>query len=79
MRRPTEAGAALVWSGTRWADILMLSSLMVHSSAVPIGVCTGVDVAFSNLSFLYISISFYTILKSGTLLWYAFTLSCHPH
>lgn len=49
----------------------MLSFLMVHSSAVPIGVCTGVDVAFSNLSFLYISISFYTILKSGTLLWSA--------
>ncbi len=36
---------------------------------VPIGVCTAVDVAFSNLSFLFISVTFYTILKSGAILW----------
>jgi solute carrier family 35 protein C2 len=41
----------------------------LRSSAIPIGVCTGVDVAFSNLSLMYITITFYTILKSGSLLW----------
>lgn len=36
---------------------------------IPIGCCTAVDVAFSNLSFLFISVTFYTILKSGAILW----------
>lgn len=31
--------------------------------------CTAVDVAFSNLSFMFISVTFYTILKSGALIW----------
>jgi len=36
---------------------------------IPIGMCTAVDVAFSNLSFMFISVTFYTILKSGALIW----------
>ncbi len=36
---------------------------------IPIGVLTGVDVVFSNLSFMFISVTFYTILKSGALIW----------
>lgn len=36
---------------------------------VPIGVCTAMDVAFSNLSFLFISVTFYTILKASAVLW----------
>jgi len=50
--------------------LLLLCSLLCHGrSAVPIGICTGADVAFSNLSFLFISVTFYTILKAGSLLW----------
>jgi len=36
--------------------------------ATVIGVCTGMDVAASNLSLTYISASFYTMLKSASLL-----------
>ncbi|GAB5029659.1 solute carrier family 35 member c2 [Nannochloropsis oceanica] len=36
---------------------------------IPIGVLTGVDVVLSNLSFMFISVTFYTILKSGALIW----------
>jgi hypothetical protein len=36
---------------------------------VPIGVCTAMDVALSNLSFLFISVAFYTILKASAVLW----------
>jgi hypothetical protein len=36
---------------------------------IPIGVCTAMDVAFSNLSFLFISVHFYVILKSSAVLW----------
>ncbi|EWM29182.1 solute carrier family 35 member c2 [Nannochloropsis gaditana] len=36
---------------------------------VSIGICTGLDISFSNLSFLFISVTFYTILKSGAILW----------
>lgn len=40
---------------------------------IPIGVCTAMDVAFSNLSFLFISVTFYTILKASAVLWYVHT------
>ena len=36
--------------------------------AVPIGITTAVDVAMSNLSFLYITVTFYTIVKSSALI-----------
>jgi solute carrier family 35 protein C2 len=31
--------------------------------AVPIGASTGMDIMLSNLSFLYVTVSFYTIVK----------------
>ena len=33
--------------------------------AVPIGVCTAIDILLSNLSLFYITVTFYTIVKSG--------------
>ena len=37
--------------------------------AVPIGVSTSMDILLSNLSFLFVSVSFYTITKSSSLIW----------
>ena len=37
--------------------------------AVPIGAATGLDIMLSNLSFLYVSVHFYTIAKSGCVVW----------
>jgi len=37
-------------------------------SIVTIGICTGIDIGFSNWSFVFITVSSYTILKSGMLL-----------
>lgn len=39
--------------------------------AVPIGLCTALDIMLSNLSFLYITVTFYTIVKSGGNVWCA--------
>ena len=36
---------------------------------VPIGLATAADIALSNASFLFITVTLYTVLKSGTLLW----------
>ncbi|KAJ0393269.1 hypothetical protein P43SY_001088 [Pythium insidiosum] len=62
----------------------LLSRLMNHCSsskmtalpsrvywrlAVPIGLCTSLDIMFSNLSFFYITVTFYTIVKSGGNVW----------
>lgn len=37
--------------------------------AVPIGASTGIDIMLSNVSFLYVSVHFYTIAKSGSVVW----------
>lgn len=37
--------------------------------AVPIGLCTALDIMLSNLSFFYITVTFYTIVKSGGNVW----------
>lgn len=37
--------------------------------AVPIGLCTSLDIMLSNLSFLYITVTFYTVVKSGGNVW----------
>ncbi|GLE00878.1 hypothetical protein PINS_up009675 [Pythium insidiosum] len=37
--------------------------------AVPIGLCTSLDIMLSNLSFFYITVTFYTIVKSGGNVW----------
>ena len=41
-------------------------------SAVPVGVTTALDIAASNLSFIYISIPFYTVVKSTSVLFVLF-------
>ena len=45
-------------------DVLVLTA--------PIGVATAADVTFSNVSLLYITVTLYTISKSGSLLWLLF-------
>ncbi|CAI5714818.1 unnamed protein product [Peronospora destructor] len=37
--------------------------------AVPIGVCTALDIMLSNMSLFYITVTFYTIVKSGGNVW----------
>mmetsp|Transcript_14252 Transcript_14252/g.18663 ORF Transcript_14252/g.18663 Transcript_14252/m.18663 type:complete len:447 (+) Transcript_14252:1-1341(+) len=41
-------------------------------TVVPIGVATALDVGASNLAFEFVTVSFYTILKSGALVWLLF-------
>ncbi|CAM9429901.1 unnamed protein product [Phaeothamnion confervicola] len=61
------ASRVAVWvRGKRPAD---LPRAVYWSMAAPIGVATAADVLLSNASFLFISVSFYTIAKSGSLVW----------
>lgn len=48
-----------------------LTSRTYWRLAVPIGLCTALDIMLSNLSFFYITVTFYTIVKSGGNVWYA--------
>ncbi|DAZ98664.1 TPA: hypothetical protein N0F65_008790 [Lagenidium giganteum] len=41
----------------------------INILAVPIGLCTALDITFSNLSFFYITVTFYTVVKSGGNVW----------
>jgi len=41
-------------------------------TSIPIGVATALDIALSNMSFLFITVTFYTIIKSGSILWLLF-------
>mmetsp|Transcript_15059 Transcript_15059/g.17042 ORF Transcript_15059/g.17042 Transcript_15059/m.17042 type:complete len:459 (-) Transcript_15059:131-1507(-) len=41
-------------------------------AAVPVGITTALDVAASNASYLYVSIPFYTVVKSSTILFVLF-------
>lgn len=50
---------------------LALSARAYWRLAVPIGLCTALDIMLSNLSFLYITVTFYTIVKSGGNVWCA--------
>lgn len=47
-----------------------LTSRTYWRLAVPIGLCTALDIMLSNLSFFYITVTFYTIVKSGGNVWY---------
>ena len=38
-------------------------------AVVPIGVATAGDILLSNLSYIVSTVSFYTIVKSGSLIW----------
>lgn len=47
--------------------------------AVPIGVCTALDIMLSNLSLFYITVTFYTIVKSGGNVWNLLFSICLGH
>ncbi|KAF1317841.1 Drug/metabolite transporter, partial [Globisporangium splendens] len=47
--------------------------------AVPIGLCTALDIMLSNLSFFYITVTFYTIVKSGGNVWNLLFSICLGH
>ena len=38
---------------------------------IPVGIATAGDILMSNLSLKYVTMTFYTIAKSGSLMWYA--------
>ncbi|CAM9482436.1 unnamed protein product [Discosporangium mesarthrocarpum] len=40
-------------------------------TVIPIGITTSLDILLSNLAFLYVTVSFYTIIKSGSIMWTA--------
>ena len=58
---------------SRWSpfqeDSYVLSAQVTCLLIVPIGLATAADIALSNASFLFITVTLYTVLKSGTLLW----------
>ncbi|KAG7379506.1 hypothetical protein PHYPSEUDO_008516 [Phytophthora pseudosyringae] len=47
--------------------------------AVPIGVCTALDIMLSNLSLFYITVTFYTVVKSGGNVWNLLFSICLGH
>jgi solute carrier family 35 protein C2 len=59
---------AVLWSTDRQPVPWRLYLLQ----AVPIGFCTGIDIALSNAAFLFVSVHFYTICKSGSVVWVLF-------
>ncbi|CEG42426.1 tpt-domain-containing protein [Plasmopara halstedii] len=50
-------------------SIMALPSNIYWKLAVPIGLCTALDIMLSNLSLFYITVTFYTIVKSGGNVW----------
>jgi solute carrier family 35 protein C2 len=56
-----------------------LSHKTLWKLAVPIGLCTSLDIMFSNLSFFYITVTFYTIVKSGGNVWNLLFSICLGH
>ena len=44
-------------------------NILKYRLAVPIGICTCLDIMFSSIAFTYISITLYTIVKSGGTIW----------
>lgn len=38
-------------------------------AVIPIGLATAGDILLSNLSYIVSTVSFYTIVKSGSLIW----------
>lgn len=46
---------------------------------MPIGVCTALDIMLSNLSLFYITVTFYTIVKSGGNVWNLLFSICLGH
>ncbi|KAL4147084.1 hypothetical protein PRNP1_010840 [Phytophthora ramorum] len=59
--------------------MLALPSNIYWKLAVPIGVCTALDIMLSNLSLFYITVTFYTIVKSGGNVWNLLFSICLGH
>lgn len=53
-------------------DVVHVPRSVWLCSAVPVGATTALDIAASNLSFIYISIPFYTVVKSTSVLFVLF-------
>uniref|UniRef100_M4BW73 Sugar phosphate transporter domain-containing protein n=1 Tax=Hyaloperonospora arabidopsidis (strain Emoy2) TaxID=559515 RepID=M4BW73_HYAAE len=58
---------------------LALPSSVYWKLAVPIGVCTAIDILLSNLSLFYITVTFYTVVKSGGNVWNLLFSICLGH
>ncbi|TYZ65828.1 hypothetical protein PybrP1_001555 [[Pythium] brassicae (nom. inval.)] len=63
----------------RRAAPMALSARAYWRLAVPIGLCTALDITLSNLSFFYITVTFYTIVKSGGNVWNLLFSVCLGH
>ena len=50
------------WSGARGVRVLLLE-------VMPSGVATAADIGLSNLSYLFITVTYYTIIKSSVPIW----------
>ncbi|CAM9259965.1 unnamed protein product [Choristocarpus tenellus] len=48
-----------------------LERSVLYWTVVPIGLTTALDILLSNFAFLFVNVSFYTILKSGSVIWIA--------
>ncbi|KAG7394112.1 hypothetical protein PHYBOEH_005667 [Phytophthora boehmeriae] len=59
--------------------MLALPSNVYWRLAVPIGLCTALDIMLSNLSLFYITVTFYTIVKSGGNVWNLLFSICLGH
>lgn len=59
---------AVVRCCRRRSEIPRITNLAWWGYACPVGVATGLDVAASNASFFYVSISLYTVVKSTSLI-----------
>ncbi|KAK1937885.1 Solute carrier family 35 member C2 [Phytophthora citrophthora] len=59
--------------------MVALPSSIYWKLAVPIGVCTALDIMLSNLSLFYITVTFYTIVKSGGNVWNLLFSICLGH
>ena len=47
--------------------------------AVLIGICTALDIMLSNMSLFYITVTFYTIVKSGGNVWNSIVVAGCSH
>ena len=49
-------------------EVPTISSEVYWKSAVPVGVATAFDIAASNASYLFVSVPFYTVVKSSSVI-----------
>ncbi|RLN14723.1 hypothetical protein BBJ28_00015664 [Nothophytophthora sp. Chile5] len=65
--------------GATSSSMLALPSRVYWKLAVPIGLCTALDIMLSNLSLFYITVTFYTVVKSGGNVWNLLFSVCLGH